>query len=90
MVGYKNFLKIWLSEPKTEKNTPIVQVALSPKPVVQEKLEDEKENIPVSELKQLEQALFREELPEEGSSESEAISSSDSVSTFLLQLFIKI
>jgi len=50
-------------------------------PVVEKILEDDKENVPVSDLKELEKALFREELPEEESSsecsESE-ITSSDS------------
>lgn len=59
--------------------SPVAQKANSP--VVQKIIEDEKENVSVSELKELEKALFREELPEEESSsdcsESE-ITSSDS------------
>ena len=69
--------------------SPVAQKANSP--VVQKIIEDEKENVSVSELKELEKALFREELPEEESSsdcsESE-ITSSDSVSCpFLKRIF---
>ncbi|CBY31412.1 unnamed protein product [Oikopleura dioica] len=66
-------------EPKAKSHVATSPVPQSP--VVQKILEDDKENVPVSELKELEKALFREELPDEESSsdcsESE-ITSSDS------------
>ncbi|CBY20969.1 unnamed protein product [Oikopleura dioica] len=71
-------------EPKAKSPAAKSHVATSPlpqSPVVQKLLEDDKENVPVSELKELGKALFREELPDEESSsdcsESE-ITSSDS------------
>lgn len=71
-------------EPKAKSPVAKSHVATSPVPqslVAQQILEDDKENVPVSELKKLEKALFREELTDEESSsdcsESE-ITSSDS------------
>ena len=78
--------KIKIPEPKAK--SPVVQKMKSPvvqkvhSPVAEKMLEDDKKNASVSELKELEKALFREEVPEEESSsdcsESE-ITSSDSV-----------
>jgi hypothetical protein len=77
-----------IQTPEPKAKSPVVQKIKSPvvqkvqSPVAEKMLEDDKENVPVSELKELEKALFREEVPEEESSsdcsESE-ITSSDSV-----------
>ena len=78
-----------IKTPEPKAKSPVVQKIKSPvvqkvqSPVAEKMLEDDKENVPISELKELEKALFREEVPEEESSsdcsESE-ITSSDSVS----------
>ena len=77
--------------------SPVAQKVKSPvaqkvnSPVVLKQLENEKENVPVSELKELEKALFREELPEEDSSsdcsESEITSSDSVICPFLKRIF---
>ena len=77
--------------PELKAKSPVVQKIKSPvvqkvqSPVAEKMLEDDKKNASVSELKELEKALFREEIPEEESSsdcsESE-ITSSDSVGIY--------
>ena len=83
---------IIIKTPEPKAKSPVVQKIKSPvvqkvqSPVAVKMVEDDEENVPKSELKELEKALFREEVPEEESSsdcsESE-ITSSDSVSFFV-------